>query len=100
MWLSPANFFANWITSLELLVGFRFFTTVGRFLTTDNVNATYLSKVSKDHVQWYNMLSENYWLIIIIKHNNLQAFLLNMKTTERQENINNRSTQRTVVERD
>ena len=100
MCFSPANFFANWITSLELLVRFRFFTTVGRFLTTDNVNATYLSKVSKDHVQWYNMLSENYWLIIIIKHNNLQAFLLNMKTTERQENINNRSTQRTVVERD
>lgn len=78
LFFPPANFFANWITSLELMVGFKFFTTVGRFLTTDNVDATYLSKVSKDHVQWYNMLSEDYWLIIIIKHNNLQAFLLNM----------------------
>lgn len=76
LFFCSANFFANWITSLELMVGFKFFTTVGRFLTTDNVDATYLSKVSKD--QWYHMLSEDYWLIIIIKHNNLQAFLLNM----------------------
>ena len=83
LFFSPANFFANWITSLELLGGFRFFTTVGRFLTTDNVNATYLSEVSNDHVQWYNMF-ENYWLIIIIKHNNLQAFLLNLNLIKRQ----------------